>query len=147
MPQIKVYFPLDKKTKDRDKRTLFWYDLLYRKMEEFQGSRLIFDYVEEKYVEREFSKNIKFDDATETEKLRFKTIKRNKPRVVVDKDAVETSCKVLLDNWFDTYSNYNDTTVEKNVSDTRSTTFEVDDKELEQFVEDLDRNKFRYQVL
>jgi hypothetical protein len=147
IPQLKVYFPKSKQTKDRVKRLLLWYDPLYRQMKEFQGTRLIFDYVEEKYVEKELGKNISFDEATDEEKIRVKVVKRIRPRVVIDKDTVEVSCKDLLDNWFKTYSNYNLTTAKKERSDSVSTVFEVEKTEVDQFTYDLNRHKFRYQVI
>ena len=127
MPYIEVYNSTKKEIKTECfKRDLLWYDARKNKMLKFHCSKL------------EFTKQ--YDNELGEYRILPKAVDENinKIRNTIDKSSVE--------KWFNTYSNYNNTdayifSISENI-----VTFYVENKELNDFVYDLERNNFRFSI-
>lgn len=107
-------------------RELIWYDHEKKEMLKFNGGKLIFEYA--------FDKNLqKFRLLPGVEEL-FENKKEKK----IDKDSVK--------NWFELYSKYNDTTAKITLPVDKGIIFEVEEKELEDFLYDLERQNIDFEV-
>ena len=71
MKKIVVYKPV-KKTEEKEpiKNNLIWYDIFYKKMLTFEGTKLTFEYQQEEFIETPL-KNIPVDEATAEQKREY----------------------------------------------------------------------------
>ena len=107
-------------------RELIWYDHEKKEMLKFNGGKLIFEYAFDKDLQ-------KFRLLPVVEEL-FENKKEKK----IDKDSVK--------NWFELYSKYNDTTAKITLPVDKGIIFEVEEKELEDFLYDLERQNIDFEV-
>jgi hypothetical protein len=115
------------------KRDLYWHDSEKKQILKFEGSRLEFEY--------------KLDETLKPAKYRLlpKVVHASSTVTVKNKKSKEE-----LIRWFRDYTNYNSTEAEllqETVNKKNdSISFEVPDEEVEEFCQNLDTNRFKYQV-
>ena len=113
-------------TKQAIDRELIWYDHEKKKMLKFNGGKLAFEYGFDDDLQK-FRMIPKVEDLFES--------KRNK---TIDKESINT--------WFDLYSRYNDTTAVLAIRVDKGVVFEVEEKELEDFTYDLERQNIDFEI-
>ncbi|MFW6173098.1 MAG: hypothetical protein ACOC5T_05080 [Elusimicrobiota bacterium] len=106
-------------------RTLLWYDHKKKEMKKFSGGKLNFVYT--------------YDDEIGEHRLL--------PEVedLVVKESVYVKDRSLIDNWFKIYSNYNHTSVIKQVSNEDGVIFSVPDDEFQNFTYQIERNNMEWE--
>lgn len=127
MPYIEVHKSLKKEIKTECfKRDLLWYDVRKHKMLKFYCSKLEFVMQHDKELGeyRVLPKPVDED------------IERTK--YVINGSSVE--------NWFNTYANYNNTDAYIFSNSVNTVTFYVENKDLDDFAYDLERNNFRFSI-
>lgn len=116
-------------------RDLFWYDPDKKLLLKFKGTRLEFDY--------------RFD--TTLAEIGVEPKHRLIPRVVVAEERVAVKTRNInhLMRWFRDYKNYNDSEASLVVQTAKkdTATFEVPDEEIDDFLDNLTRNRFNYELI
>jgi len=107
-------------------RELIWYDHEKKEMLKFNGGKLAFEYA--------------FDDDLQKFRMlpKVEELFKSKKEKTIDKNSVNT--------WFELYSRYNDTTAKVAEHVDKGIIFEVDEKELEDFTYDLERQNIDFEV-
>lgn len=161
---VQVFEPGEKVDKERP---ISWYDPLYKKMLTFKGLFLHFEIKEEKYVDTKDGK-ISLDEAIE--EVRKHNLKNGRristweakriidencdvvrkyrlfPKVIKDKKEVKQ--RAIVSEWFDKYQNYNNTAIELLEENKDNSVFSAEKVEdIDDFVDNLGRNGFKYRVL
>jgi len=148
MKKIVVYKPV-KKTEEKEhiKNNLIWYDLFYKKMLTFEGTKLTFEYQQEEFIETPL-KNIPVDEATEEQKKQYgiqkKYIVRPKVEVHFKKNTKKEVDTNFLDKWFKNYQKYNRTNIHLDLNNVDSCVFSVPDEEITDFENELYRHRLDY---
>jgi hypothetical protein len=138
-----------KKTKEYIKNELKWYDAFYKEMLVFEGCHLSFDYKQEKYVEFPDGTRKPEKKATKKEKeqygIKSKYLMRPKvEQVYFDKDEKDDK---KLKKWFKDYANYENDKIEIDEDKKEGITFEMNEKDVDDFVHDLDRSNFKWKII
>jgi phage gp36-like protein len=152
------------KNKIDKERPLSWYDPLYKKMLTFKGLFLNFEIKEEKYIETEDGKMSLEDAIEEVRKHNLKNSRRIPvwqakriidencdvirkyrlfPRAISDK---KESKKTKVLEWFDRYQNYNNTSFEIVEENKDNVIFSGEKKDADDFIDELERNGFRFEI-
>jgi hypothetical protein len=127
MAYVEVFNLMIKETKTEcPKRDLQWYDIKKHEMLKFNCSKLEFIRM--------------YDDELKEYRILPKAVNEEVKKVSNIQD------KLSVDKWFNRYSNYNDTAAYSISNSVDSTTFHVDEEDLEDFLYDLERNNFRFSV-
>ena len=127
MPYIEVFFKTKQNISQLEKRReILWYDVKKHKMHTFSAARLDFEY--------------QYDHKLGEYRMLPKPVYESDSHVIneIDKDSIN--------NWFNMYSNYNNVTADIESEDENSVTFSVSSDEIEDFVDDLERNGFRFSL-
>ena len=128
MPTIIVNIPIIKEElKEKVSRDLFWYDVKMKKMMQFKGGRLEYEY---KYDEK-LKMNRMLPKVIDVEVSHYKEVKSN--------EAIE--------KWIKTYTNYNDVDIILESKNEDNYTFTVQKKDLDDFVYGLERNNFNFDLI
>lgn len=140
--------------KEPVKRTLLWYDAFYKKMKQFDCTKLDFDYKEEKFVEvpvHGILQKIPEDEATNLQKetLGVRNIRIMRPRPVIhEKTIIEIREINPVEPWFDKFMNYSNFDISVSDRTNNSITFQVEEgKDADEFEGELYRNRFNYRRL
>jgi len=123
---------------------LCWYDSFYKKMLNFEGSHLVFDYKIEKYIEFPDGSKKPENETTKKEKDKYsiKEVYLSRPRVV---DFLPKKDKIKdVKKWFETFLNYNNTSATILDDRKNETVFEIEEKDEDDFLYALERSGFRY---
>ena len=120
MSIVFVKFPINKEKK-QNLNTLFWYDQKNQKMRKFEASRLEFKYS----FDKEIGEN------------------RLLPNPIVDERTEPVNPSKIIENWHRDYTNYNDSGSVMNhyAKSNNGIQFEVPEKEVDEFIYDLEINK------
>ena len=132
MAMVEVKIPIGaNKLQEQD---LFWYDPILKKMLKFHGKRLEFSYIKD----------------PDLVKIGHTTPYRLVPKVIVgEKVRINTDSLSKLLKWFSDFKNYNDSDAEV-ISENKTSgivLFEVSEEDLSDFCDELENNRFRYQVV
>jgi hypothetical protein len=113
-------------TRTKLERDLFWYDHKKSEMRKFRGGQLVFEFA--------------YDNDLDEYRLlpKVEDLYQNSSSPIVDEKSIE--------DWFYTYSMYNNTKAEIENKSNAGLTFEVPENELSDFLYDLDRNNIFYEV-
>jgi len=131
MPIIKVELPNKSENSFQKNRTLYWYDAVHKKMYKAVGTEIKMAYT--------------YDPSLPIPGYRLlpKEIITASSEVKINEKDVKK-----LHNWFRNFTYYNDSNSEIIVEQKNQyMIFEVPDIELDEFIEDLERNKFRYSII
>ena len=151
---------LIEKTEEKEpiKNRLVWYDSFYKKMLTFDGTRLTFEYTEEEFVDIyektdqgvKWIKRIPSSEATEQQKgffgIQKKYIVRPKAEIHYKKIVKKEKKDDLMKKWFKNFQKYNRTNIELEDDNTDSMVFSVPEDELNDFINDLYRQKMEYDI-
>lgn len=160
---IQVFEPEEKIDKERP---LSWYDPLYKKMLTFRGLFLHFEIKEEKYIETDNGKMSLGEAIEEVRKHNLKNGRRIStweakriidencdvvrkyrlfPKVITDKKEGK---KAKVSEWFYKYQNYNNTMIELIEENKDNSIFSAKKiEDVDDFADELSRNRFNYKVL
>jgi len=139
MKQILVNYPITKEKVLQDiSRELLWYDPIKKKLIKFKGSNLIFKYKEDSFlVELGEEERLKIGITStyrllpEAENIEFFKIEEK-----IDKKKVE--------DFFKKYLNYNNSDIEINHKTKEGISFDVPEKEIDDFTYQLERNRLEF---
>jgi len=143
MPVITVIHRVNEEpVREKMERELHWYDTIKKEIQIFHGGKLTFVYKKDDYL-------VKMGES-ERNKRGIRSTFRLLPKVedleVVNYKKVKAdSNQGAVDKWFDSYSNYNSSEAVMEVGDEYGTEFNVPEKEMEDFCDQLDRQGFRYE--
>lgn len=124
MNTVYIAYPVSREEIPAQQRDLIWYNYDTGEMDTYKGSRLDF-----KHEYNEESKTW-----------------QTKPYGVTDIRFEDKTIKDKVMRWFDMYNNYNDTKVNILSSDSRGITIEVPDEEEDDFMDALERTRFKFEI-
>jgi len=131
-------------------KDLIWYDSFYQRLEKFRASTLKYSYVEEEFIEVNGGKIPKKEASKEQLSAnKVKKAKRLKaiPETCSIKITSKKTDKEKVSKWYETYINYNETDSTLYAESSEGKVFIVGERELDNFLYDLDMNNFGYKVL
>lgn len=119
---------------------LQWYDAVRQEMLYFKGASLAFEYKEDPYL---VSLN-----KEERVKRGIMSTWRMLPRAttLMVKDIKNISNEKIVKKWFNSYLNYNNSDISIDELNKNNISFNVPDKEIDDFTFELDRKKFDYTI-
>jgi len=142
MKNIIIHFDTNiRPVKEKAENRLQWYDDIRKEMLFFTGGKLNFKYIEDDYL-------ITMGEE-ERKKKGIKTTFRMLPKVE-DMEIVKykrISNKKDVEKWFDEYDKLNRGSVSKTGETEISFQCQVNDNDAEDFIFDLDRKRFHYDIL
>jgi hypothetical protein len=145
MKSVTVYCDIrDVVPKENITRELNWYDPIKREMQFFEGGQLTFKYMEDEYLIKMGAQERKRRGITTTYRM-LPVVEELEIRNY--KNTYATSNMEQIVEFFNDYANYNVTEVMIDSYTNNSVTFNIPDKEVDDFTYQLERNRFaRYRV-
>ena len=122
---------------------LYWYDNLKKEIIKFEGTKLEFEYKEDPYI-------LSMNDSEKKEKG-IKTTYRVLPKPVLV-DVINYNKKESKNNkkdvvkFFKDYLNYNNTDISINSESVDSISFNVKSEEVDDFIYQIERNGYQYDL-
>lgn len=144
MPLVSILYTIQEKpVKEKVERELNWYDTVKGEMLHFKGGKLNFRYKEDDYLVKMGVEERNRRGITTT----FRMLPEVEDVEVVNyNNVVKEDNKKKVDEWFNSYVNYEDSDVTVASRDGVSVSFDVPEEELDDFLYQAERNGFLHSL-
>ncbi len=139
-----LYRTEEKPVREKINRELNWYDIIKKEMQVFHGGKLIFKYKKDDYLEKM--------GAEERNKRGIKSTFRLLPEIEdleIDNhfDMKKITNEDKIEKCIDNYANNNDIDIIVESKDSNGINIEVSEEEVDDFIYEIERRRFKYILL